>query len=67
MSLAHRGVEQMRQKPAAQAAQQTEDATVKVASAILRLGGRTLAEPEKPRAGIIVHYAFGGSVGAIYG
>jgi len=67
MSLARRGVEEMRPKPAAQAAQQTEDATVKVASAILRLGGRTLAEHEKPRAGTIVHHAFGGMVGAVYG
>jgi putative membrane protein len=67
MSLAHRGVEQALPKPTAQAAQQPEDATVKVASAILRLGGRTLAENEKPTAGTIVHYAFGASVGAIYG
>jgi putative membrane protein len=67
MSLAHRGVEEMLPKPSAQAAQQPEDATVKVASAILRLGGRTLAENEKPMAGTIVHYAFGASVGAIYG
>lgn len=67
MSLAYRGVEQMLPKPAAPAAQQPEDATVKVASAILGIAGRTLTEDEKPRAGTIVHYAFGASVGAVYG
>jgi putative membrane protein len=67
MSLAHRGVERILLKPAAPAAQQPEDAIVKVASAILRLVGRTLTEDEKPLAGTVVHYAFGASVGAVYG
>jgi putative membrane protein len=67
MSLAYRGVERILPKPAAPAAQRPEDATVKVASAILRLGGRTLTENEKPVAGTVVHYAFGASVGAVYG
>jgi putative membrane protein len=67
MSLAYRGVEKALPKPAASAAQQPEDATVKVASAILGLAGRTLTEEQKPMAGTFVHYAFGASVGAIYG
>lgn len=67
MSLAHRIVEEMIPRPAAPAAQQAEDSTVKVASGVVGLVGRTLSESEKPVAGTIVHYAFGAPVGAAYG
>jgi uncharacterized membrane protein YagU involved in acid resistance len=47
---------------------QDEDATVKVADSIARwLLHRPLPEDKKPLAGNLVHYAFGGSVGALYG
>ena len=63
MSLVHKGV-------AAQSAEQPqgEDATVKVADGVSRwLAHRPLPEDKKPMAGSIVHYAFGASVGALYG
>jgi len=48
--------------------QQDDDATVKVAAGITRwLFGRPVSENRKPLAGHLVHYAFGGSVGALYG
>ena len=63
MSLAH----QMLPRPDAPA-DESEDATVKTADAVLRgMAGRSLPERAKPAASQIVHYAFGGSVGAVYG
>jgi putative membrane protein len=44
-----------------------EDATVKVAAVVTGLAGRQLEEAAKPMAGTLVHYAFGGLVGAAYG
>ena len=45
-----------------------EDATVKVADGMARwLLQRPLAEDRKPLASNLVHYAFGASVGALYG
>jgi uncharacterized membrane protein YagU involved in acid resistance len=47
---------------------QNEDATVKVADSVARwLLHRPLREDTKPLAGTLVHYAFGASVGALYG
>jgi putative membrane protein len=49
-------------------ADEGEDATVKTADAVLRgVAGRPLPEAAKPAASQIVHYAFGGGVGAVYG
>jgi putative membrane protein len=49
-------------------AEQGDDATVKVADVLMRrLLARPLPEDAKPVAGNIVHYAFGGVVGALYG
>ena len=63
MSLAH----QVLPKPRARA-EEGEDATVKVADGLTRrLGGRPLTEGKKPLASQLVHYAFGGGVGAVYG
>ena len=63
MSLAH----QILPKPDAPA-DEGEDATVKTADNITRgVAGRPLPERAKPAASQIVHYAFGGSVGAVYG
>ena len=63
MSLAH----QMVPRPHT-AADEGEDATVKTADAVLRgVARRPLPERAKPVASQIVHYAFGGSVGALYG
>lgn len=45
-----------------------EDATVKVASALMRaVAGRDLPDATKPLSGSIVHYGFGGAMGAAYG
>ena len=47
---------------------QGEDATEKVANAVARKAtGRTLSRSKKPKAGQIVHFVFGASVGALYG
>jgi len=47
---------------------QNEDATVKVAGGFARwLLHHPLPEDTKPLAGNLVHYAFGASVGALYG
>jgi len=63
MSLAHH----LLPKPTAPA-DEGEDATVKTADAITRrVTGRPLPEAAKPAASQIVHYAFGGGVGAMYG
>ena len=47
---------------------QTEPATYKAADAASRaVTGKPLPREDKPTGGSIVHYAFGGAVGAIYG
>ena len=66
MSLAHRIVRDSTLKPEA-AEPRTDDATVKVASPIMRLAGVHLTEENKALAGNVVHYAFGALVGAVYG
>jgi len=63
MSLAH----QVLPKPSAPA-DEGDDATVKTADAVTRrLAGRPVPREQKPLAGQLVHYAFGGGVGAVYG
>ena len=72
MSIVHKSVtgiigDAPQQKPRPDQ-QQDEDATVKVADGIARwLFHRPLPENKKPLAGNLVHYAFGGSIGALYG
>ena len=46
-----------------------EDATMKAADGIVNVatGGRHLSWEEKQQAGPIVHYAFGGIIGGVYG
>lgn len=72
MSVVHKGLTGIsagarQQKPPADQ-HQDEDATVKVADGIARwLLHRPLPEDKKPLAGNLVHYAFGASVGALYG
>ena len=47
---------------------ESQPATYKAADAAARaLTGKPLPKDEKPAGGSIVHYAFGGAVGAIYG
>jgi putative membrane protein len=72
MSIVHKGLVAItsgtRQPPAAAEPQQNEDATVKVAIRITRwLLPRPLPEDKKPLAGTVIHYAFGASVGGLYG
>jgi len=45
-----------------------EDATEKVANAVVsKLTGRKLSRSKKPKAGQVVHFAFGAGMGALYG
>jgi hypothetical protein len=46
---------------------QKEDPTAKVGAAGAHLVGLRLSKEQKPFASRIVHYAFGASVGAVYG
>ena len=47
---------------------QSEPATYKAADAIAQAStGHTVPRSSKPAAGSLVHYAFGGAVGALYG
>ena len=72
MSVVHNGLARIgagaRQQKPPPDQRQDEDATVKVADGIARwLLRRPLPEDKKPLAGNLVHYAFGGSIGALYG
>jgi len=63
MSLAHKALAE--KTPPAEAG---DDATVKTADAMLRaVVGQSLPENKKSLAGTLVHYAFGGVMGALYG
>ncbi len=44
-----------------------EDATIKAATRLFSLAGRNLSPEEKPKAGSVVHYLFGTTMGALYG
>lgn len=47
---------------------EADDATTKMAGALAEhVADRPLTEPEKEEAGVLVHYAFGASMGALYG
>jgi putative membrane protein len=64
MSLVHKGLGRQPNP----STQQQDDATVKVADGIMRwLLDRPIPEDAKPLASNVVHYAFGASVGAVYG
>jgi putative membrane protein len=70
MSLAHKALMALAGPPteARPLAEGEDDATVKVADRLVRaLAERPLPEEAKPWAGTLVHYAFGGAVGALYG
>jgi uncharacterized membrane protein YagU involved in acid resistance len=72
MSIAHKGLVALssttRQPTVPTEQEQGEDATVTVANGIARwLLGRPLPADTKPLAGSVVHYAFGASVGGLYG
>lgn len=70
MSLAHTVISSALSKPEPAATSKEpkeEDSTVKIASAVASSLGYQLAEADKPKAGTFVHYAFGASVGAVYG
>jgi putative membrane protein len=70
MGLAHKGLTAVAGPPseAGPPAESGDDATVKVADLLVRaLTERPLPEAAKPWAGTLVHYAFGGVVGALYG
>jgi uncharacterized membrane protein YagU involved in acid resistance len=71
MSVAHKGLiaigSSTRQPTAAAEQEQDEDATVKVARAIAGWLHLPLPTDKKPLAGSLVHYAFGATVGGLYG
>jgi putative membrane protein len=71
MSVVHKGLIAIssgtRQPTAAAEQEQDEDATVTVANGIAVALRRPLPADKKPLAGSIVHYAFGASVGGLYG
>ena len=70
MSLAHVLISAAVSKSRRQAEQESpkeEDATVKVAAAVVSSFGYQLTEDDKSKAGTVVHYAFGAGVGAVYG
>jgi hypothetical protein len=50
-----------------QSGESSKDATVKVADKLAHLTGRQLSPPEKKKAGLAVHYAFGTTMGGLYG
>lgn len=66
MSVGHRIVEDLSPEPQG-AASQAEDPTIKVASGAARVTGYRLRRSQKARAGTAVHYAFGATIGALYG
>jgi putative membrane protein len=43
------------------------NATAKVAEAVARVGGKSLSTDQKEKGGMMVHYAFGTLMGALYG
>jgi len=65
MSLAHRALREVGRQPVG--ADKPEDPTIVVARVAAGLAGSALDEDEKSRAGAVVHYAFGATVGALYG
>ncbi|HEV2326319.1 MAG TPA: hypothetical protein VGS10_20450 [Terracidiphilus sp.] len=52
---------------AQQGEQENEDATMKAAGKIARIGGRELTHEQKKKAGPVVHYSFGTLQGGVYG
>jgi hypothetical protein len=70
MGIAHKALTSL-MRPSAGAAPSAEtgdDATVKIVDlAMRRLLDRPLPEAAKPWTGTLVHYAFGGGVGGVYG
>src|SRR5262245_30365847 len=67
MSLGHAVSSAMLPRPDAPPAAPPEDATLKVASAIVGVAGLRLRDDQKPVASQVVHYPFVGLVGAGYG
>jgi hypothetical protein len=67
MSLGHRVAGAILPNVEGTPARRPKDPTIKVATAITRGVGYELPRAQEPRAGSIVHYAFGGAVGALYG
>lgn len=57
------------ERQAIESESQPEDATMKTADAVVSTvtGGKHLTWREREKAGPIVHYAFGGAMGALYG
>ncbi len=43
------------------------NATAKVAETVARVGGKSLSSDQKEKGGMVVHYAFGTLMGALYG
>ena len=66
MSLAHQLANQIAPKAETPPTRE-KDSTVQVASVVTRQVGYELPKHQESRAGSIVHFAFGGLIGALYG
>ncbi len=55
------------EKLRSQARQESEDATMKAAGKLARLGGKELSHQQKKTFGPVVHYMFGTAQGGLYG
>jgi putative membrane protein len=71
MNQAHAAIAKLKQheeQPQGGDSGESEDATMKAADKIVSMPmGRHLTHEEKKKAGPIVHYSFGASMGAVYG
>ncbi len=67
MSLAHQFATQIAPEAETTPPIRETDSTVQVASAVTRRVGYELPEHQESRAGSIVHFAFGGLIGTLYG
>lgn len=54
-------------KHSSEHSEESDNATMKVAESLAHLAGRELSVTEKKKAGLLVHYAFGTTMGAVYG
>lgn len=66
--IAEKRKERKRSQKSEQSASDSEDATMKTADGVAKVVlHRSLTKDEKKKLGPVVHYAFGGAMGALYG
>jgi hypothetical protein len=68
MNQAQAAIAKLQKQQEARSSGESEDATMKAADRVLSIAtGRHLSQPQKKKAGPVVHYAFGVAMGALYG